>query len=297
MQDQTEQTLLATLADRAGIATDYYDIAGTRHVTADDTRRALLTAMGFAVDSPASLTQTLHEWDEAPWQRPCDPVRILYANETGAPLSCYLVLEDGQDASVTVEWQIRDEANTVVQAGQAGPGLSVVEVRVLQGQRHVRIELPAPQGLALGYYTVTLRAEGVVAGVWDDACSSWRHASAMFPRRSRGTNGCGDWPCSSIRCPPIGIGGAATSPISAGWWNGPGRSSAPGSLDSIRCTHCGIPRRITSAPMRHPADCISMNSISISSGCRNGRGRRRPSTSSGLPSFKPRCRRCESAGW
>ena len=51
MQDQTEQTLLAELAERAGIVADYYDIAGNLHLTSDDTRRAILTAMGFAVDS------------------------------------------------------------------------------------------------------------------------------------------------------------------------------------------------------------------------------------------------------
>ena len=72
MQDQTEQTLLATLAERVGIAADYYDIAGNLHLTSDDTRRAILTAMGFSVDSTASLTQALQDWDEAPWQRPCD---------------------------------------------------------------------------------------------------------------------------------------------------------------------------------------------------------------------------------
>jgi 4-alpha-glucanotransferase len=77
MQDQTEQALLATLAERVGIAADYYDIAGTLHRTSDNTRRAILTAMGFTVDSTASLTQTLREWDDAPWQRPCDPVKIL----------------------------------------------------------------------------------------------------------------------------------------------------------------------------------------------------------------------------
>ena len=49
----------------------------------------------------------------------------------------------------------------------------------------------------------------------------------MSHRRLRGTNGCGDWPCNSIRCPPIVIGGAAISPISAGLWSGLGRSSAP----------------------------------------------------------------------
>lgn len=96
MQDQTEQALLAQLAERAGIANDYYDIAGMLHHTSDDTRRAILTAMGYAIDSAASLTQALREWDEAPWQRPCDPVRILRDGETGPSVSCYLALEDGK---------------------------------------------------------------------------------------------------------------------------------------------------------------------------------------------------------
>ena len=69
-----------------------------------------------------------------------------------------------QEESVTVEWQIRDEANAVVQEGQAGPGLSAVEVRFLKGQRHVRIEIPAPQGLSLGYYNLTIQAKGLVGG-------------------------------------------------------------------------------------------------------------------------------------
>ena len=165
MQDQTEQTLLATLAERAGIATDYYDIAGTLHLTSDDTRRAILTAMGFTVDSSASLTQALREWDEAPWQRPCDPVRVLREGETGPSVSCYLALEDGKEGSVAVEWQIRDETNAVVQEGQAGPGLSAVEVRFLNSRRHVRVEIATPQGLSLGYYSMTVRAEGLVGGV------------------------------------------------------------------------------------------------------------------------------------
>jgi len=165
MQDQTEQILLAKLAEHAGITADYYDIAGNLHLTSDETRRAILTAMGFAVDSAASLSQALREWDEAPWQRPCDPVRILRDGETGAPLSCCLMLEDGKETSVTVEWQIRDETNAIVQEGQAGPGLSAVEVRFLNGQRRVFVQIPAPQGLSLGYYQLTIRAQGLVAEV------------------------------------------------------------------------------------------------------------------------------------
>ncbi|MEQ1563058.1 MAG: 4-alpha-glucanotransferase, partial [Nitrospiraceae bacterium] len=164
MQDQTEQTLLARLAERVGIVAEYHDIAGTLHLTSDDTRRAILTAMGLTVDSTASLTQALREWDEAPWQRPCDPVRILRDDDMGAPLSCCLALEDGKEQFVAVEWQLRDEANAVVQEGLAGPGLPAVEVRFLNGRRHVRVEIPTPRGLSLGYYSLTVRAEGLVGG-------------------------------------------------------------------------------------------------------------------------------------
>ena len=165
MHELTEQALLARLAECAGIATDYYDIAGTLHLTSDDTKRAILTAMGFVIDSTASLTQALQEWNDAPWQRLCDPVRILRDGEAGGPLSCYLVLEDGKEGSLTVEWQIRDEANAVVQEGRAGPGLTAAEIRFLKGQRHVRVEIPVPHGLSLGYYTLTIRAESLVGGV------------------------------------------------------------------------------------------------------------------------------------
>jgi len=164
MQDQTERTLLAKLAERAGIANDYHDIAGTLHVTSDDTRRAILTAMGFTIDSAASLTQALQEWDEAPWQRPCEPVRILHDDERETFLSCYFALEEGQERSITVEWLIHDETNVLVQEGTTGPGLSAVEIRFLNGRRHVRVEIPAPRGLSLGYYNLTLRAEGLVGG-------------------------------------------------------------------------------------------------------------------------------------
>lgn len=164
MQDQAEQTLLATLAERVGIVAAYHDISGTLHYTSDETRRALLGAMGFTVDSITSLTEALRTWDDAPWRRPCDPVRVLHDGEVGAPLSYCLALDEGNEQSVVLEWQIFDEANGVVREGQAGPGLSAGEVRVLDGRRHVRLEIPAPSGLSLGYYQLLVRAEGLIGG-------------------------------------------------------------------------------------------------------------------------------------
>ncbi|HSB44840.1 MAG TPA: 4-alpha-glucanotransferase [Nitrospira sp.] len=164
MPEQTEQTLLASLAERVGIATDYHDITGTRHLTADHTKRALLSAMGFQVDSAAALAVAVRDWDEAPWRRPCDPVRIVQEEEAGAPVLCCLALEDGKERSVVVEWQLRDEAGEIVQDERIGPGLTAAEVKFLDGHRHVRVELPAPKPLPLGYYQLALRADGLVGG-------------------------------------------------------------------------------------------------------------------------------------
>ncbi|HKU24292.1 MAG TPA: 4-alpha-glucanotransferase, partial [Candidatus Sulfotelmatobacter sp.] len=162
--DDTEQTLLAALAERVGIAAEYHDISGVRHVTADHTKRDILRAMGFQVDSTATLAVAIREWDEAPWRRPCDPVRIVHEEEVGAPIVCCFALEDGKERSVVVKWQLNDETGNLVHEGQAGPGLPATEVKFIDGARRVRVELPAPKGLPLGYYDFVIRADGLVGG-------------------------------------------------------------------------------------------------------------------------------------
>ena len=162
--NDTEQTLLAALAERVGIAAEYHDISGVRHVTADHTKRDILRAMGFQVDSTAMLAVAIREWDEAPWRRPCDPVRIVHEEEVGAPIVCCFALEDGKERSAVVKWQLNDESGNLLHEGQAGPGLAATEVKFIDGARRVRVELPAPKGLPLGYYDFIIRAEGLVGG-------------------------------------------------------------------------------------------------------------------------------------
>jgi 4-alpha-glucanotransferase len=162
--EDTEQTLLAAFAERVGIAAEYHDISGVRHVTPDHTKRDILRAMGFQVDSTAALAVAIREWDEAPWRKPCDPVRIVHEEEVGAPILCCFALEDGKERAAVVKWQVSDEAGNLIQEGQAGPGLVATEVKFIDGARHVRAEVPAPKGLPLGYYDFNIRAEGLVGG-------------------------------------------------------------------------------------------------------------------------------------
>ena len=102
MYDGTEQDLLRLLASRAGISPEYHDIAGTLHVTSDDTRRAILSAMGFDVASCESLAQALTGWDEAPWQQACDPILILQHGYGPTQWAFRLALEEGEESQLTV---------------------------------------------------------------------------------------------------------------------------------------------------------------------------------------------------
>ncbi len=60
-----ESDFLGPLAAAAGIAADWWDIAGRRHVVTVDTQRALLAAMGLAANSPREARERLAELAEA----------------------------------------------------------------------------------------------------------------------------------------------------------------------------------------------------------------------------------------
>ena len=77
MCDQSESDLLRMLADRTGIAADYYDIAGMHHVTTDETRRAILGAMNLRVANREELIAELEAWDNRWWLQGCEPVHVL----------------------------------------------------------------------------------------------------------------------------------------------------------------------------------------------------------------------------
>jgi 4-alpha-glucanotransferase len=156
MYDGTEQDLLRLLASRAGISPEYYDIAGTLHVTSDDTRRAILSAMGFDTASRESLAQALIAWDEAPWSQSCDPILILEQGYGPTNWVFRLPLEEKDEEHLALAWHLTDEKGTVVHREDAGPRLVPHEVQVVAGRRMVRFELPLVPNLDLGYYDLSV---------------------------------------------------------------------------------------------------------------------------------------------
>jgi 4-alpha-glucanotransferase len=165
MYDQPESELLRLLAERAGIAADYYDIAGTHHVTTDETRRAILAAMGFLSSHRTELVDALTAWDHRPWVQGCDPVRIMRQGEAPGIWSLHVPCESSADALVRVHWLIHSENGEQCYERKEGLGLRIEDQRVIEGQRYVRLTFALPPDLPLGYYETQVHAQGGSAEV------------------------------------------------------------------------------------------------------------------------------------
>ncbi len=157
MNERDEQALLDGLAERCGIALDYYDIWGKRHAISNQTKRAILAAMGLRVATVDELQRELSACEEEPWRQLCEAVLVRQAGRDWGAWSVRLPTEEGEDRELRVQWDVRDESGCLLQQGEQGPGLVPAETRWVDGRRHARFDLPVPTGLALGYYNLTAR--------------------------------------------------------------------------------------------------------------------------------------------
>lgn len=160
MYDHSESDLLRLLADRAGIVADYYDIAGTQHVTTDDTRRAILSAMQFRVGTREELVEELTAWDNRPWSQGCEPVHVIRAGREAGTWSLHVPCEDRDEAALCVQWSLITEDGSTQCERTEGPGLRIEESRLIQGRRFVRVTVAFPSDLPLGYYSGNTQAKG-----------------------------------------------------------------------------------------------------------------------------------------
>lgn len=160
MYDLPESELLRLLADRAGIAVDYYDIAGTCHVTTDETRRAILAAMGFRASTRTELVEELTAWDERPWVQGCEPVRILRVGQEPGAWALHVPCETAEEDLIRIRWVLYGEDGIRRFEQVEGPGLKIDEVRVIGGRRVIRVQITLPSQLPMGYYDVHAGVKG-----------------------------------------------------------------------------------------------------------------------------------------
>ena len=160
MYDQHDTQLLDLLAKRVGIAAEYHDIQGACHVASAETKRGILSAMGFSVDSGEALARELTRLDETPWSRSCDPVTVIQRGTGDAHWSFRLPSEGAEEQKLRIIWELRDETGAVIHQEETGPGLKPQDVKYVAGNRYVQFAIPIPASLEPGYYDIVASAKG-----------------------------------------------------------------------------------------------------------------------------------------
>ena len=141
--------VLERLAAAAGIAHDWWDLAGHRHVVGADTRRALLEAMGLGASSTGEARDRLAELGDARERRPLPP--MVVARE-GSRANVALAEVDGRSRS-RATLTLRHEDGTEEVLGVVFDDLPANVVTAADG-RPVTQRILALPSLPAGYHTL-----------------------------------------------------------------------------------------------------------------------------------------------
>ena len=166
-------TVLDRLASLAGIEESYWDIFGNFHQTKPETKRSILSAMGFDTGSERALADSLKAFEERPWRRILEPVYVIRRRDGdeiavsvclpealwGKELGWKVVLEDGNEISGV----FRSSGREFRAGGEVRAGGEYRERRDIDGETVVRLSLVLPESIPGGYHRLTIEGSGDAA--------------------------------------------------------------------------------------------------------------------------------------
>ncbi|MGA9991664.1 MAG: malto-oligosyltrehalose synthase [Thiobacillaceae bacterium] len=153
--------LLDQLCAAYGMLPSYCDIWGEVHVTAEHTKRALLTAMGVAAEDDAAITRSLQYMTRRAWERLLPPVQVL--RETARPYRIAMSIPAPIEGEVW-RWRLIRETGSVTEANFVPASLKQAGRQHLDGQDFVRRILVLDLGLAPGYHRLTVEHGEALSG-------------------------------------------------------------------------------------------------------------------------------------
>lgn len=147
--------LIERLSVLCGIVSEYYDIRGNLHKTPLETKRAILSSLGIDIDSSDSLKQEIQKRGIGPWLNIIEPVHVLSINEKPLRIPFYLPLENGYEDRVSVDLFVTDEAGDK-RDFKVCCFKNIVDERIIDGRRYVKVEFIDSYDYALGYHGLNL---------------------------------------------------------------------------------------------------------------------------------------------
>ena len=137
---QTDNAVLHRLAVAAGIAADWWEVDGIRHVVSNETKRHLLAGMGLPANTSAEARDTLLALAESQDRRRLPQAVTVFGTE---PASLALPLEPGlQPRAVWLNLALEDGTTSRLRIGAEDGTLSAAGAADLRPGQAWKIQLP-----------------------------------------------------------------------------------------------------------------------------------------------------------
>lgn len=146
-------SMLDQLCAIYGIVPHYHDIWGNLHHTSDAAKRALLKAMGLAVNNEEELLDSLHAHHRCIWRRPLQPVQVVREQEL--PFRIAITLPAGQE-NQNFSWCLRREFGEEDRGEFVPVELDEAERTQIDGQDYVRRMFVLNCSVELGYHKFSI---------------------------------------------------------------------------------------------------------------------------------------------
>ena len=143
---------LDSLCARCGIEAQYTDLWGQRHAASEQTRLALLRAMGVPIENPAGARAALEALDSRAWRDPVAPATVCDAG--AAPRIVFQLA--GALAAPAIEWRLDAEKGERAQGRLEPAALELLETRDIAGTVHGRYAFTLPAVPTPGYHRLRL---------------------------------------------------------------------------------------------------------------------------------------------
>jgi 4-alpha-glucanotransferase len=153
MQSENYAQLLDLAARLWRIDPEYWDIWGRKHITSDDTKRAILQGLGVEAATDESLRASIEARRRKEWTRLAPPCLVV-TQHTSIELPLHAPVDLSQE---TAQIEIREEAGPTHPLEFALAGYPECGHAELDGHAYVRKQVTLPGNLPLGYHDIHIR--------------------------------------------------------------------------------------------------------------------------------------------
>lgn len=191
---------LDRLADLLGIEGQYSDARRKVQRTSEETKRALLEAMGVPAKNDAQIRASLREKHRAEWKGILQPVYVARVHH--GQVNVQVVLPE---AAQEVAWRLKLEHGAEQPGRAAVSELPLIEQREMEGEKIDRRQLTLGPEIPWGYHQLKIEPGGSEAAIiatpercWlpraaEEGQKIWGIAAQLYTLQSRENWGIGDF--------------------------------------------------------------------------------------------------------